>query len=124
MSLIKLFLAGNTSAFFRVVFSRMRSGRFKEILKFQKEYGTSSGDGGWIRGQQRVLNDLLRTRLSRGRIIWLLAHPFLPLSRQRKRDNLLKGGVGEEPGPLYIIQYSLEDQHEMRRMSKAKQKND
>ncbi len=33
--------------------------------------------------EQRVLNDLLRTRLSCGRMIRLLTHPLLPLSRQQ-----------------------------------------
>jgi hypothetical protein len=31
---------------------------------------------------QRVLNNSQRTMLSRGRMIWLLGHPFTPLSRQ------------------------------------------
>jgi hypothetical protein len=54
---------------------------------------------------QRVLNDIWGARLSRGRMIWLLAHP-LPLSlvskldrrhtgRLRKRDDLLTGEVGK-----------------------------
>ncbi len=61
---------------------------------------------------QRVLNDLQRPRLFRGRrVIWLLAHPLPPspvskldwrhTRRQRKRDKLLIGeggkGVSEEP---------------------------
>jgi hypothetical protein len=29
---------------------------------------------------QRVLNDLQRARPSRGRMIWLHAHPFTPIS--------------------------------------------
>jgi hypothetical protein len=58
---------------------------------------------------QRVLNDLQRARLSRGRLIRLLAHPLpFPVSKLdrrnseklRKRDHLLTGegvkGVGEE----------------------------
>jgi hypothetical protein len=65
-----------------------------------------------VHAHQRVLNDLERTRLSRCRIIRLLAHsspPPSPVSkldrrhtgRLRKRDNLLTReegmGVGEEP---------------------------
>ncbi len=59
---------------------------------------------------QTVLNDLWRARLSRSRMIWLLAHPLPPSSisklnrrhtgRTSQRDNLLTGGgegVGEEP---------------------------
>jgi len=63
---------------------------------------------------QRLFNDLYRyrARLSRGHMIWLLAHPIPPspvsklnrryTGRLRKRDNLLmgegvRGGVGEEP---------------------------
>jgi hypothetical protein len=62
---------------------------------------------------QRVLNYLKRVRLSRGRMIWLFAHPQVPtppLSRQytmfgqrhkgrlRMRDNLLMGWGGARPG--------------------------
>jgi hypothetical protein len=71
---------------------------------------------------QRVLNNLLRARLSRGRMLWLYAHPLSRrhTGRLRKRGNFLPGdrgkGMGEEPnhttarqtGPLYFIQYSLE----------------
>jgi hypothetical protein len=38
---------------------------------------------------QRVLNDLKRARLSRGRMIWLLAHPVSPPLKGRK-------GVGRD----------------------------
>jgi hypothetical protein len=75
---------------------------------------------------QRVLNDLLRARLSRGRMIWLLAHPA-PLTnkldwRHRERERQVADGRGEggrgvgkepnhmtarNPGPLSLIQYSL-----------------
>ncbi len=51
----------------------------------------------WI---QRVMNDLKTSKLSRGRMIWLLPHP-LPLLRHtgrlRKKDNLLTG-QGEGSG--------------------------
>jgi len=48
---------------------------------------------------QRVFNDLYRARLSRGSMIWLLAHPLTPLDRGhteklRKRDKLLMGAEG------------------------------
>ncbi len=53
---------------------------------------------------QRVLNDLKRNRLSRGRMFWLLLHPPSPTTvkkidrrhagKLRKRDKLLKGGGG------------------------------
>jgi hypothetical protein len=33
----------------------------------------------WEPLQQRVMNDLKRARLPRGRLIWLLAHPLPPL---------------------------------------------
>ncbi len=51
---------------------------------------------------QRVLNDLKKTRLSRGSMIWLLPPPLPSISSTadplRKRDNLLpEEGVGEEP---------------------------
>jgi hypothetical protein len=50
---------------------------------------------------QRVLNDLLMTRLYRNRMIWLLAHPLTPVSqsdprhtgRLRNRDHKLTGVV-------------------------------
>jgi hypothetical protein len=58
--------------------------------------------------EQRELNDLWRTRLSRRRITWLLSHPLpspTPLSpvsstgKLRKKDNSLTGGgVGEWVG--------------------------
>jgi hypothetical protein len=54
----------------------------------------------------RVLNNLKRARLSRGHMIWLLAHPLPPpvskldrrqTGRLRKRNNLLTGeGGGRE----------------------------
>jgi hypothetical protein len=63
---------------------------------------------------QRVLNDLKRARLSRDRMIWLLAHSFPPslvsyldqrhTGRMRKRDNLLLG-EGEEGGGQGAVSY-------------------
>jgi hypothetical protein len=62
------------------------------------------------RPEQRVLNELWRARLSRSRMIWLLAHPLNPSSvsklarrhtirlRKTYQDNLRGGkAVGEEP---------------------------
>jgi hypothetical protein len=50
---------------------------------------------------QRVLNDLKRTTLSPGRMIWLLAHPLPPLTHIKKKRKTIclngKGGEGEEP---------------------------
>ncbi len=64
---------------------------------------------------QRILNDLQRARLSRGRMNWLLAHtlPPSPVSkfdrrhtgRLRKRDNLLREeGLGRGWSKSQIIQ--------------------
>jgi hypothetical protein len=76
---------------------------------------------------QRVMSDIQRARLSRGRIFWLLAHPprVSKLDRRhtgrlRKKDNLQTCRRGERRGwarraelydhknhgPLQIIQYS------------------
>jgi hypothetical protein len=77
---------------------------------------TDVGKGG-DRVGQRVLNNLWRARLSRGRVIWLLAPPLLsalsPIrkldrrqtGRQRKRDKFLTGqgggGGGGRESALY-----------------------
>ncbi len=74
-----------------------------------------SGQNGTENLAQRALNWYWRARLSRGRVIWVLARP-LPLSkfdrrrtgRMRKRDYLLTGKEGRgwtrrKPGLLNII---------------------
>ncbi len=64
--------------------------------------------------------DIERARLSRGRMLWLLAHPFPPspvskldrrhTGRLRNRDNLLSGeggkGVGEDPNHTTATKHS------------------
>ncbi len=61
--------------------------------------------------EQRALNDILRTKLSRHRVIWLLPHPLPSLSRQQVVslsqsscvspvelfDGREGGGLGEKP---------------------------
>ena len=77
---------------------------------FDSEGRETSPAPGLYTSYQRVLNYVQRTRLSGGRLIWLLPHPF-PLSRQqivslsqsscvsRRRACYRRGGkVGDEEG--------------------------
>ncbi len=69
-------------------------------------------------GKQRVLNDLWRARLSRGRLIWFLAHPLsppIPRSSVSFTSDTLedwekeveKGGKGAGKEPNYTIARKL-----------------
>jgi hypothetical protein len=87
--------------------SRYLGSRKDTLALFRAQEGHPEGQSGtaevqkyvhlWISNRKYILNDLLKTRLSRCRMIWLLPHPFphspisLPVCR---RSSLLRGEEG------------------------------